>query len=62
MVKEEQRLWLQDVLKHNRYMMRHSIQGCELLEMLWADTDEFVIGPRGLGLLMEKHGLNYGVI
>lgn len=43
-------------------MMRRCSQACELLEMLWADEDQLTIGPRGLGLLMEKHDYNSGVI
>ncbi|KAJ5698461.1 fungal-specific transcription factor domain-containing protein [Penicillium macrosclerotiorum] len=62
MVNEEQKELLKSILTHNHYMMRNSVQGGRLLELLWEDRDEAAIGPYGLGLIMNKHGFDYGVI
>lgn len=65
-VKQKQRSLIQNILKHNQYMMRHCSRTCELLEMLWANENEFTIGSRGLGLLMGKNTIEtmgrYGVL
>ncbi|KAJ5605760.1 fungal-specific transcription factor domain-containing protein [Penicillium lagena] len=62
LVKEKQRKVLKDKLSHNKYLMRNTVVASWLLELLWADNDEYSIGPYGLGLLMGKHGYNYGVV
>lgn len=62
LVREEQREIVASILNDNHYLMRNTGQGSVLLRLLWNDTDEFSFGPYGLGLLMERHGLNYGII
>ncbi|OQE40268.1 hypothetical protein PENCOP_c006G00201 [Penicillium coprophilum] len=62
LVKDEQRELITNILSNNHYLMRNTAQGSDLLRLLWNDPDEYFIGPHGLGLLMQKRGLNYGVI
>jgi hypothetical protein len=62
LMEEEQRTFMKNVLIHNHYMMRQTAQASNLLELLWRDSDQYAIGPYGLGLVMAKHGIDYGVI
>ncbi|PGG99042.1 hypothetical protein GX51_06458 [Blastomyces parvus] len=62
MVKEDQQREMAHRLMHNHFKMKNTVQGGRLLELLWADDDEYAIGPYGLGLVMEKHHCNYQVL
>lgn len=62
LMREEQREVIANILIDNHYFMRNTAQGSVLLQLLWNDPDEFSFGPYGLGLLMKRHGLYYGVI
>lgn len=62
LVREEQRETVASTLNNNHYLMRNTGQGSALLQLLWNDPDEYSFGPFGLGLLMERHGLDYGII
>lgn len=62
LVKEDQRNVITHLLIHNHYFMRNTAQASVLLQLLWDDPDEYAFGPYGLGLLMRRHGLDYGVI
>ena len=62
LVEKEQREVISHMLVHNQYRMRNTAQASLLLESLWEDPDEHAFGPYGLGLLMNRHNLDYGVI
>ncbi|OGM40773.1 hypothetical protein ABOM_011131 [Aspergillus bombycis] len=62
LMKEEQRNVITHLLIHNHYLMKNTAQASVLLQLLWDDPDEYAFGPYGLGLLMRRHGLDYGVI
>lgn len=62
LVEEEQRAVISHMLLHNQYGMKNTAQASMLLELLWKDTDERAFAPYGLGLLMDRHHLDYGVI
>lgn len=62
LMEEEQRALISHMLLHNQYGMRNTAQASMLLELLWNDPDEHAFGPYGLGLLMNRHNLDYGVI
>lgn len=62
LVKEDQRIRHSYLLSHNRYQMRNTGIAGWLLKLLWNDCDPRAFGPYGLGLIMEKHGISYGVI
>ena len=62
LVEKEQREVISHMLVHNQYRMRNTAQANFLLESLWKDPDEHAFGPYGLGLLMNRHNLDYGVI
>lgn len=59
---EEQRVIISRMLLHNQYGMKNTAQASMLLELLWKDPDERAFGPYGLGLLMNRYNLDYGVI
>ncbi|KLJ10836.1 hypothetical protein EMPG_09850 [Blastomyces silverae] len=62
MVKEDQQRVMANRLAHNHFKMKNTVQGARLLELLWADDDEYAIGPYGLGLVMEKYHCHYQVL
>ncbi|KAI9934817.1 hypothetical protein MW887_000434 [Aspergillus wentii] len=62
LMEEEQRAVVSHMLLHNQYGMKNTAQASMLLELLWKDPDERAFGPYGLGLLMDRHNLDYGVI
>lgn len=62
LVKKDQRELVSHMLLHNQYGMKNTGQAQMLLELLWSDSDEYAYGPYGLGLLMNRHKLHYGVI
>lgn len=62
LMEEEQRALISHMLLHNQYGMKNTAQASMLLELLWKDPDEHAFGPYGLGLLMNRHNLDYGVI
>lgn len=57
-----QRSYLKNMLDHNHFHMKNTGQAGRLLELLWAEDNEDAVGPYGLGLVMDKYGLNYGVL
>jgi hypothetical protein len=59
MVKENQREYLTKSLRTSRYQMKHCVTACDLLELLWRDTDTCAYGPYGLHLMMQKHNISY---
>lgn len=62
LIEEDQRAVISHMLLHNQYGMRNTAQASVLLESLWKDPDEYAFGPYGLGLLMNRYNLDYGVI
>ncbi|OJD11808.1 hypothetical protein AJ78_07490 [Emergomyces pasteurianus Ep9510] len=62
MVKKDQQRVMAHGLAHNHFKMKNTVQGGRLLELLWADDDEYAIGPYGLGLVMDKYNCNYQVL
>ncbi|KAL5364482.1 fungal-specific transcription factor domain-containing protein [Aspergillus floccosus] len=62
LVEEDQRAVISHMLLHNQYWMKNTAQASMLFELLWNDPDEHAFGPYGLGLLMNRHNLDYGVI
>ncbi|PLB48912.1 hypothetical protein P170DRAFT_358100 [Aspergillus steynii IBT 23096] len=62
LIEEEQRGVISHMLLHNQYGMKNTVQASMLLESLWKDPDEHAFGPYGLGIMMNRHNLDYGVI
>lgn len=61
MVRTDQRHCLQISLRSTRFHMNHCVQAAKLLELVWNDPSERVFGPYGLGVVMQRYGINLGV-
>ncbi|KAL3439964.1 fungal-specific transcription factor domain-containing protein [Aspergillus insuetus] len=62
LMEADQRAVISHMLLHNQYGMKNTAQASMLLDLLWKDSDGYSFGPYGLGLLMDRHNLDYGVI
>ncbi|KAF9888872.1 hypothetical protein FE257_008241 [Aspergillus nanangensis] len=61
MMREDQRELLRTGLRSSRFHMKHCLQGALLLELVWKEPNERIFGPFGLSVMMQKHGINFGI-
>lgn len=58
MIREDQQQALHSALLQNGFATANVSRAMGLLGRLWADEDERVFGPYGIGIMMEKHGID----